>query len=200
MTFTIDRRRLLQASLLTTLPALLAASRTSGAFAADEARPAEPATGSIHDFDFFLGRWQVRHRRLKKRLANNDDWEEFAGTSHCLSLLDGVVNVNESRVDRPGGSYRGMGIRAFDASTRTWADWYLDGRNPTRIDVPGVGRFVGGVGIFVSDETFEGRPIKVRGLWTHITPTSWQWEQAFSADEGRTWETNWVMYHTRISE
>ena len=29
-------------------------------------------------------------------------------------------------------------------------------------------------------------------------PASMQWEQAFSPDGGRTWETNYVMHHTRI--
>jgi len=37
-------------------------------------------------FDFFSGHWQVAHRRLKQRLANSSDWEEFGGTcnvQHC---------------------------------------------------------------------------------------------------------------------
>jgi hypothetical protein len=27
-----------------------------------------------------------------------------------------------------------------------------------------------------------------------------RWEQAFSEDGGRTWETNWIMDYTRIAE
>ncbi len=53
--------------------------------------------------------------------------------------------------------------------------------------------------LFVSDETFEGKPIQVRGIFTPITPTSMQWEQAFSPDGGQTWETNWVMRYTRTA-
>ena len=150
------------------------------------------------DFDFFLGRWRVAHRRLRKRLAGNNDWEEFGGTSHCLSLLGGIVSVNESLVNRGGGSYCGMGLRAFDATSRSWADWYLDGRQPTHIEVPGMGRFANGVGTFLSEETFEGRPVIVRGVWRDITTHSFTWEQAFSPDAGASWETNWVMRHTRV--
>lgn len=73
----------------------------------------------------------------------------------------------------------------------------LDARDPHRIDVPIIGRFQDGIGTFVSDDTFRDRPIKVRGLWSRITPTSLQWEQAFSPDGGKTWETNWVMRYTR---
>jgi hypothetical protein len=60
-----------------------------------------------------------------------------------------------------------------------------------------IGRFENGVGIFFADETFRGQPIKVRFLWSRITPTSARWEQAFSPDGGKSWETNWEMDFTR---
>ena len=60
-----------------------------------------------------------------------------------------------------------------------------------------IGSFQDGVGTFYADETFQGRPIKVRFLWKDITPTSHQWEQAFSADGGKTWETNWITRFTK---
>jgi hypothetical protein len=31
-----------------------------------------------------------------------------------------------------------------------------------------------------------------------ITPNSAQWEQAFSEDGGKTWETNWIMELERV--
>jgi hypothetical protein len=37
----------------------------------------------------------------------------------------------------------------------------------------------------------------MRYVWSEITPTSALWEQAFSADGEKTWETNWTMAHTR---
>ncbi len=156
------------------------------------------AAGASGDFDFFIGAWTVKHRRLKKRLANNHDWEEFDGTCRCWSLLGGMANIDDSVVNLPGGAYRGVGLRAFDAKTGSWADWWLDGRNPHKIDVPIIGTFADGVGTFLSDDTFENKPIKVRGMFSKVTPTSLQWEQAFSPDGGESWETNWVMRYTRI--
>ncbi|WP_266172181.1 hypothetical protein [Dyella subtropica] len=193
-----DRRRIMQWS-LAAIPALMALGHADGVFAEGVAKPTAGGTGPEHDFDFFLGRWHVKHRRLKERLTGNHEWEEFDGTSTCQSLLGGIVNLNESVVNRSGGTYRGMGLRAYDAKTNRWADWYLDGRNPTTIDAPGMGQFVNGVGTFLSDDTFDNKPIKVRGLFTPITPTTCQWEQAFSPDGGKTWETNWVMHYTRMA-
>jgi hypothetical protein len=189
-TIDADRRRLIGFS-------VLAVALGRSASAAAEAKSA--GTGSQHDFDFFLGSWKVRHRRLRMRLASNDEWDEFDGTTKCQSFLGGIANINDSSARGPRGSYRGIGIRAYDAKTNTWADWYLSERTPTLIDVPGLGRFVNGVGTFLSDDTFEGKPIKVRGLWSDITPNSLQWAQAFSPDGGRTWETNWIMRYTRIT-
>ena len=66
------------------------------------------------------------------------------------------------------------------------------------LDPPVRGRFQDGVGTFLADETFNGKPIRVRFTWSKITPASAHWEQAFSPDAGATWETNWVMDFTRL--
>jgi hypothetical protein len=57
---------------------------------------------------------------------------------------------------------------------------------------------VHGVGTFYADDTLRGKPIKVRFIWSHITPDSARWEQAYSADGGKTWETNWIQVVHRV--
>lgn len=192
MTVQFDRRLLMQLS-MAALPAV--ASLSAGPANARAGQAA--GSGPEHDFDFFLGSWNVRHRRLKQRLVGNNDWEEFDGSTRCLSILGGMANLNDSISYRGGRESRGMGLRAWDAASGTWADWYLSGASPSQIGPPGVGRFENGVGTFLHDEEFEGRPVKVRGIFTSISPSLMQWEQAFSPDDGQSWETNWVMRYTR---
>ena len=146
----------------------------------------------LHDWDFLVGRWKVRHRRLKARLAGCTEWDAFGGTCVNWTTLGGKGNVDDNLLELPGGAYRAMAIRALDEAAGQWLIWWLDLRNPT-IDPPMRGGFENGVGIFLADETFDGRPIKVRFRWSEIAARAARWEQAFSPDGGATWETNWFM-------
>lgn len=151
----------------------------------------------MHDFDFFVGSWKVRHRQLTERLKGSTVWKEFAGTCITRLTLGGQGNMDDNILEKPGGAYRAVTLRAFDPGTQTWSIWWLDGRNPGKLDVPMVGCFERGIGTFLADDVFEDKPIKVRFLWSHADRNSCRWEQAFSGDGGATWETNWIMEFTR---
>lgn len=153
-------------------------------------------TGAPDDFDFLFGHWRVRHRRLKTRLAGDDRWEEFDGTSVCLPVMAGLGNVEDNLLELPAGRYRAVAMRAFDEEARQWSIWWMDARSQS-IDPPVRGGFSGGVGTFIGDDLFDGAPIKVRFRWSDISADAAQWEQAFSPDGGKTWEVNWVMRFSR---
>lgn len=156
--------------------------------------PAMPrAAGAPTDFDFFLGDWKVNHRRLKSRLTGCTEWEEFSGSTSVRPLLGGFANVDDNILELPGGTYRAATLRSFDPKAGAWSIWWLDSRSPHALDVPVVGRFVHGVGTFFARDTLNGRPIAVRFTWTEPQRGRPHWEQAFSGDDGQTWETNWTM-------
>ncbi len=150
-----------------------------------------------HDWDWLVGRWNVRHHRLKGRLVGSTEWEDFPGTSTMWLTLDGLGTVDDNVLEIPGGTYRAVGMRAFDAKTGQWSIWWLDGRNPTHIEPPVRGGFKDGVGTFVGDDSLNGKPIRMRFQWSRITRASARWEQAFSPDGGKSWETNWTMEFSR---
>jgi hypothetical protein len=164
------------------------ASRTDGA-------DHDPA----HDFDFYFGSWRIHHHQLVERLAGSDNWREFESTSVAQPTMGGLGNIDDNALDHPNGTYRAVSVRAYDPESRQWAIWWLDGRNPHHIDPPVIGGFEDGIGTFIGEDTFNGIPILVRFRWSDITATTCRWEQAFSTDEGETWEVNWVMESTRIS-
>jgi hypothetical protein len=149
---------------------------------------------ALHDFDFLIGRWKVHHRRLKDRLVGSHEWAEFVGTSESRKVLGGQGNMDDNVLNLPGDTYRAVTLRAFDEKTHQWSIWWLDSRTPSGSLEPAVrGGFKDGVGEFYTDDTFRGRAIRVRFIWSHITVKSCRWEQSFSVDQGKTWEVNWVM-------
>jgi hypothetical protein len=157
----------------------------------------EPGS-AVHDFDFYIGAWRVHHRRLMERLAGNDEWQEFEGTSTAWPILDGAGNIDDTVLVLPAGTYRAVSLRTFDPARQRWSIWWLDGRDRSRLGPPVVGGFSDGVGTFFGDDTLNGRRILVRFTWSDITEQTCRWEQAFSPDGGATWEINWIMESTRI--
>jgi hypothetical protein len=162
------------------------------------ATTAATATGHEHDFDWLVGQWSVRHHRLKERLTGCTEWEDFNGTSTLWLTMGGLGTVDDNVLELPSGTYRAMGVRAFDPKTGEWLIWWHDGRNAAALDPPVRGGFKDGVGTFIADDTLRGKPIKVRFRLSKITRTSVHWDQAFSPDGGATWEVNWEMGLTRM--
>jgi hypothetical protein len=159
----------------------------------------DTATPSLHDFDFLVGEWRTHHRTLKQRLANSHEWIEFDGTLINQPLMGGYSNVDDTVFEKPGAPFRGVALRSFDSKTQQWSIWWLDSRTPLGpVGPPMRGGFRDGVGTFYADETFNGKPVRTRFLWTKITPTSGHWEQAYSPDNGQTWETNWIQDLVRV--
>jgi hypothetical protein len=62
---------------------------------------------------------------------------------------------------------------------------------------PTIGKFKDGRGGLYDRETFNARAILVRLVISDIKPDSCRFEQAFSEDDGKTWEVNWIAIDTR---
>jgi hypothetical protein len=149
--------------------------------------------GREHDFEFLVGDWSVLNRRLKQRNIGSDDWEEFPATFTGQELLEGVVSVDEMRCPTKG--FSGCTVRTLDRAARNWSIYWINSESG-RLFQPVHGGFSNGRGEFYGDDDDNGRPVRVRFIWTQNGPNSAQWEQAFSLENGG-WETNWIMQFTR---
>ncbi len=150
---------------------------------------------TARDFDFLVGTWEVANRRLKVRHAGSGDWDEFPGRLTMRPMLGGQANVDE--VAFPTKGWSGLTLRLFNPATKQWSIYWVNSREVV-MTTPVVGSFRDGIGEFYGDDTDEGRAIRVRYRWSGITATSARWEQAFSTDGGRTWETNWTAQFRRV--
>jgi hypothetical protein len=149
-----------------------------------------------NDFDFLIGRWKARNRRLRQRLKASTDWEEIEGQAVIRKVLGGIGNVDEITMDRASGRLEGLTLRLYNPESRQWSLHWASSADGV-MQPPLVGSFMDGRGEFYSQEVFEGRSIFCRLSCSNITVTSCRWEQAFSTDGGKTWETNWISELTR---
>jgi hypothetical protein len=201
-------------TLLKTAAAGLAVSVTGSGAAASAAKAdadRAPPPGKPGDFDFLAGEWKIRHRRLETPVdstpvdnapidnrPSRDEWDEFEGEATCWTILGGVGSVEELRI--PARNFSGMGLRLLDVDKRVWSDFWVNAKSGA-LTTPGqTGHFIDGAGIFSADDMDGDNPIKVRGVWDRITPTSCRWHQALSYDGGNTWRETWFMDWTRVDE
>ena len=150
-----------------------------------------------NDFDFLIGAWKVHHRMLKERLKGSGDWAEFKGNMVSRKILNGVGNMDDNIIQMKTSPVHAITLRLFNLVSKEWSIYWSTDRTGI-LDVPVIGGFKDGRGEFYSQEIFEGRHMYSRFIWSKITANSCQWEQAFSEDGGKTWETNWIMEFERV--
>lgn len=158
-----------------------------------------------HDFDFWYGSWHIHNKRLVKRLQGCTEWESFSASGTTWPLPGGIGNYDEFVPKDWNPGFVGMSLRAYSPQTKLWSIYWLENQtggldSAGLLKPPVIGGFKDGVGIFEGDDSFEDRPIRVRFVWSNITPTSARWEQSFSPDGGKTWECNWVMEMSRMED
>jgi hypothetical protein len=150
------------------------------------------------DFNFLFGTWKTHYRLLRRRLSNDHEWHDCYGTSVVRPFWNGSANLEDGDLRCPGSHIVGMTLRLYNAQTHQWSLWW---GTKTRglVPPPQVGHFDNhGVGEFYAHDTHAGKPIIVRFKWTLLPGDHPYFEQAFSPDNGMTWETNWTTVYTRV--
>ena len=155
------------------------------------------ATSSEHDFDFLVGDWKLRNRKLKSRLTHSEEWSEFESAVEMRQILGGMGNIDKYTELVSGKPYEGVALRLFNAKTKLWSIYWADS-NSGALDPPVVGSFANKVGHFFARDTYKGQSIIVVFRWDVRNPQRPIWSQAFSADEGKTWEWNSINVSQRV--
>jgi hypothetical protein len=162
-----------------TLAAVLALLAASGAIAAER------------DFDFAVGSFTTKVRRLQKPLTGSTAWIEGKGEVRTRKVLGGLGQLEEVELDTPSGHYQGIALRLYDPATRLWSFYLANARRGTLAGPPALGAFKDGRVELFDQEDYEGRTILVRHTVAPIEG-GYHFEQAFSADGGKSWEPNWI--------
>jgi hypothetical protein len=151
-----------------------------------------------HDFDFNLGTWRTHVKRLLHPLTGSSTWAEYDGTSVVSKVWDGRASLLELEAGGPAGRIEGLGLRLYNPESHQWSLNWASSSDGEFQQPPMIGQFVNGRGEFVDHEVFSGKSILTRNTFSDISPDFTRFEQAFSDDGGRSWETNWIITFTRI--
>jgi hypothetical protein len=161
--------------------------------------PVSPtARDGRNDFDFEFGTWRTHYRILRERLVGSHDWYDCYGTSIVIPFWGGGGNLEDGDLRCPNRYVGGLTLRTYDPQTHQWTLWW--GTKKLGIAPPQqVGHFdADGVGRFYAYDSWHGTPVICRFQWTKVNGNP-RFEQAYSADRGRTWETNWTTDYVRVS-
>ena len=173
---------------------------------AQTATPVTQGTNSVHhdgrhDFDFEVGTWKAHVRRLVHPLTGSTEWENLDGTvvTRTLPMLEGW-NESEMTVDSPTTHthINILAVRVFNPTSQQWSIYGASIKTGT-FDPPQIGSFTNNRGEFYAQDTFANKAVYIRYLWLKVSPNATHFEQAFSVDGGKTWETNWIYDGTRIT-
>jgi hypothetical protein len=165
--------------------------------AAHAGQHAATTTKQMHGFDFLFGSWTLHYTRLRHPLSGSHDWIGFDGASTVRPMWDGRGNVEDGELRMQEGRVLGVTVRIYNDTTHQWSIYW--GTNAKgMLGNPQIGRFdANGVGEFFAPDTFKGRKVVIRYKWMHADADHARFEQAFSPDNGKTWETNWTTDYTR---
>jgi hypothetical protein len=167
--------------------------------AAPAAGPQQLRDGQ-HDFDFHFGTWKTHILRLVHPLSGSTTWVELDGTVTTRKVWDGRANLEELDAGNATTHFKGLTLFLYNPESHQWSQNFANINSGTLSQTPLIGEFKDGRGEFFDQETFNGRTILVRFVWSDITPDSHHVEQAFSDDGGKTWEPNFVATLTRVSQ
>jgi len=141
--------------------------------------------------------WKTHLKRLLHPLTGSSSWVELDGTSVVRKIWNGRANLVELETDAASGHLEVLSLRLYDPQARQWSLNTANAKSGT-LSVPTIGEFKDGRGEFFDQESFNGRTILVRNVWSDITADSCRFEQSFSEDGGKTWEVNWIAVDTRV--
>lgn len=161
--------------------------------------PPSSARDGQHDFDFDFGTWKMHIRRLLHPLTGSNGWIEMNGTTVTNKIWNGRANLATVEADGPSGHLELLALRLYDPRAHQWSISFANSDSNV-LSIPAIGTFNDGRGEFYDSELYHGRNILVRfSIWP-VSANEVRSEQAFSADGGQTWETNWINTYTRASE
>jgi hypothetical protein len=149
-----------------------------------------------HDFDFGVGVWHTHIRRVLDPLSGSQESMELNGTVTSRKIWGGRALLEEIEADGPKGHWEGLSLFLYNPQAHQWSQSFINS-GMGELGPPLIGEFHDGRGELFSQDTYKGKAIQVRGVWTVTDQNAHRYEESYSDDGGRTWKVAFVGDKTR---
>jgi hypothetical protein len=174
-------------------------AKTSHPASDTEQQPAASPRDGEHDFDFNIGVWHTHIRRIPDPFSGSDNSVELNGTVTVRKVWDGRAQLEEIEAEGPNGHWEGLTLFLYNPQSHQWSQSFIDSKMAA-LGSPEIGAFHDGRGELFSQDTFKGKSILVRAVWSNIAPDSHRFEESYSNDGGKTWAPAFIANLTREKE
>lgn len=174
----------------------LAMTLPAGAIADTAQAPAPAPRDGQHDFDFNFGVWRTHIRRILDPLSGATHSIELNGTVTVRKVWGGRAQLEEIETDGPNGHWEGLTLFLYNPASHQWSQSFINSTTAS-LAAPLIGAFAGGRGELFAEDTFDGRAILVRGVWSDIKSDSHRYQESYSDDGGKTWAPAFIATLTR---
>jgi hypothetical protein len=168
----------------------------AGGAAQSAPAPAAAPRDGQHDFDFNIGVWRTHIKRILDPLSGSSHSIELNGTVTVRKVWDGKAQLEEIEAEGPNGHWEGLTLFLYNPASHQWSQTFVDSKAGV-LTGSSIGEFKNGRGELFSQDTFDGRSILVRGVWSDIKPDSHRFEESYSDDGGKTWAPAFIANLTR---
>lgn len=169
--------------------------------AAGQTGTASPSgRNGARDFDFALGEWRTEIIRHPDPFGAGAPSVRLTGTVTVRPVWGGKGLIEEIETSGPDGAWQALTLFLYNPQSRQWAQYFANSKEGRFSSAPLVGAFAAGKGELYSQDTFQGKTILVRGVWSAIEPDSHAYQESYSLDGGRTWKLAFDARLTRLPD
>ncbi|HEX8816281.1 MAG TPA: hypothetical protein VF753_12335 [Terriglobales bacterium] len=165
--------------------------------AAQVTPPTSAAAAGQHDFDSLAGTWKAHTKYRAHPFAPSDPWIDFDGTETFSKIWDGALLEVSAGANTNGPV--GLMLYTYNPQSHQWSVYFAS-KKDGKVGLPNVGEFRNGQGEFFVQDTLNGKSMLNRYIWSQTASSSPHFEESWSADGGRTWQTVRIVDLARIGE
>ena len=139
-----------------------------------------------HNFNFNIGMWHTHIKRVLDPFSGSTHTVVLDGTITVRKIWGGKAQLEEIEAEGPNRHWEGMTLFLYNPQSHQWSQTFVDGKSGVQ-EAGSFGSFSNGRGELYSSDSFEGKSVLARGIWSDITPDAHKFDNLLLEQWRATW-------------